>query len=112
MSGHSIRIGSAVEHEHTGTDWAKLRALSDAEIDTAIAEDVGAYPLEAETLGRVESAYHYQIFRDGKGYRWRLISAQGDVLANSPEAFLSKSAVTKAIAGLRAAILGGDSLAA
>ncbi len=113
MSGHSIKTGSAVGHEQTRTDWAKLRTQSDDEIDAAIASDADCYALETEILGRMDSAYHYEVVGDEKqGYRWRLVGADGSVLASSVDTFSSKAAVTKAIADLRTALLGGDLLAA
>jgi uncharacterized protein YegP (UPF0339 family) len=101
------------DHSETLTDWQRLKAVDDAAIDAAIADDADAYALETEALGRIDSAYHYEVLRDETGgFRWRLVAGGGGVLATSPNAFPTKEAVTRAIAELRAAVLGSDLLAA
>jgi uncharacterized protein YegP (UPF0339 family) len=113
MSGKFIRTGMGVDHRESRTDWQRLTELDDKAIDAAIAKDVDTYGLDSESLGRVDSAYHYEVFRDEtEGYRWRLVTGGGDVLASSPNAFPNKLAVTRAIAELRAAVLGSNLLAA
>jgi uncharacterized protein YegP (UPF0339 family) len=113
MNGKTIRTGSVVDHKASQTDWERIKGLSDAEIDAAIADDADTYALDSEVLGRTNSTYHYEVYRDVQGgYRWRLVAKDGKVLASSHSAFRSKNAVKSAIAGLRAALLGDDSLAA
>jgi uncharacterized protein YegP (UPF0339 family) len=113
MNGKVIRTSSAVDYKASRTNWARVKGLNDAEIDAAIANDSDAYSLDTEVLGRLDSAYHYDVYRDVQGgYRWRLVAKDGQVLANSHSAYPSKKSVKSAIAGLRAALLGGESLAA
>jgi uncharacterized protein YegP (UPF0339 family) len=113
MNGKTIRTGSVVDHKASRTDWARVKGLSDAAIDAAIADDADAYALDAEVLGRADSNYHYEVHRDDQGgFRWRLVAKDGEVLASSHSAYRSKNAVKNAIAILRAALLGDDSLAA
>ena len=101
------------DHRNSRTDWTRLKGLDDEAIDVAIADDADTYALEIEALGRTDSAYHYDVFRDeAGGYRWRLVAGGGSVLASSPTAFDTKEAATSAIAELRAALLGGNLLAA
>ena len=73
MSEKTIRTGSGADHRRSSTDWSRVSALSEAEIDDAIAADPDAYPLESEVLGRTSSSYHYKLFKDSAGkYRWTM----------------------------------------
>lgn len=113
MSGKIIRTGSGADHRQSRTDWARVKALTDAEIDAAIACDPDAYALETETHGRTGSAYHYEVFEETAGkYRWRLVGANGQAMALSHESYASKAAARKAIGAMRDALLGGKSMAA
>ena len=113
MSEKTIRTGSGADHRRSSTDWSRVSALSEAEIDDAIAADPDAYPLESEVLGRTSSSYHYKLFKDSAGkYRWSLIGVNGKVIAQSHENYASKTSARKAISGLRDALLGGKSMAA
>jgi uncharacterized protein YegP (UPF0339 family) len=100
MNGKTIRTGSVLDHKASQTDWARVKGLSDAEIDAAIADDADAYALDSEVLGRANSTYHYEVYGDDKrGFRWRLVAKDGKVLASSHSAYRSKNAVMSAIAG-------------
>jgi uncharacterized protein YegP (UPF0339 family) len=100
--------------EESRTDWARLRALTDAEIEAAITGDPDSYSFEQrEEIGRSGASYRYQIYREpGDTWRWRLLSAQGEVLAVGGQGFPSRSEVRVAIASLRDALLGARSEAA
>jgi uncharacterized protein YegP (UPF0339 family) len=114
MSGKHIKNGSTVAAEASQTDWAHVRALTDEEIDAAIANDPDSYSIEeAELLGRTGASYRYELYCDKKGrWRWRLLAAGGEVLAVSGQAFPSRRSVETAIAALRDALLGARSQAA
>lgn len=112
MSDKFIKIGSDVAPEAGRTDWARVQKLSDKEIDIAIAGDSESYALDTEILGRAGSAYHYEVYRAGRGFRWRLLSGDGEAVASSPDSFRTKAAAFHAIAEVRQALLGGSALAA
>ena len=113
MSEKLIRTSSNVAHEAGRTDWARVEKMNDKAIDAAIAGDADSYALDTEILGRADSAYHYEVYRESQGqFRWRLLSADSQVLASSPEGFRTKAAALNAIAGVRQALLGGSALAA
>lgn len=113
MSDRVIRTGSDAAPEKGRTDWARIREMDDSAIDATIAGDPDSYALDAEILGRADSAYHYVVYRENTGqYAWRLLSADGQVLASSPEGFRTKAEVMNAIAAVRKAVLGGSALAA
>jgi uncharacterized protein YegP (UPF0339 family) len=114
MSAKFTRIGLGEAAEESRTDWARLRALTDAEIEAAIAGDPDSYSFEqSEEIGRRGASYRYQIYREpGDSWRWRLLSAQGEVLAVGGQGFSSRREVRAAIASLRDAFLGARSEAA
>jgi uncharacterized protein YegP (UPF0339 family) len=113
MSEELIRTNSNAAPEAGRTDWARIREMGDKAIDAAIASDSDSYALDTEILGRADSAYHYEVYRESAGrYRWRLIAADSEVLASSPQGFPTKAAALNAIAGVRHALLGGNALAA
>ena len=113
MSEKLIRTNSNAAPEKGRTDWSRVRDMDDKTINAAIAGDADSYALDTEILGRADSAYHYEVYREKTGqFRWKLLSADGKVLASSPEGFRSKAAALNAIAGVRQALLGGNALAA
>ena len=114
MNGKVTRIDLSAEPEGSRTDWTRLRALTDDEIEAAVAEDPDAYLFgEHELLGRKGASYRYEIHRDSGGeWRWRLLSANGEVLAIGAQAFPSRKKLRAAISALRDALLGAQSEAA
>lgn len=113
MSGRTIRTSLGEASKPSVTDWAKLKALGDVEIDAAIAADPDAYALDQEVLGRAGSAYHYEVYQSAVGrFRWRLLGADGRGLASSEHDFATKESARNAIVDLRKAMLGGSLLAA
>ena len=114
MSAKFTRIGLEEESEASRTDWARLRALTDAEIEAAIADDPDSYAFaQGEETGRKGASFRYQIYRDaGDSWRWRLLSAKGEVLAVGGQGFPTRKDVRAAIANLRDALLGARSEAA
>jgi uncharacterized protein YegP (UPF0339 family) len=114
MNGKHIRSGSTVGDESSQTNWARLRALAEEEIETAIAGDPDSYSIdEAELLGRKGASYRFEIYHNRDGvWQWRLLASGGEVLAVSGRAFPSRQSVEGAIASLRDALLGAQSQAA
>ncbi|HEY0026334.1 MAG TPA: DUF1508 domain-containing protein [Allosphingosinicella sp.] len=114
MSGSYTRIGLEEAGEGSRTDWQRLRSLSDAEIDAAIAADPDSYPIgDSEFIGRRGGSYAYEVFQDSTGaWRWLLRAAGGEVLAASGRSFDSRDALEEALTELRAALLGARSKAA
>jgi uncharacterized protein YegP (UPF0339 family) len=114
MNAKITRIGLEEGSEESRTDWARLRALTDAEIEAAVAGDPDSYPIaQGEEIGRKGASFRYQIYRDpGDTWRWRLLSAQGEVMAVGGQGFPSRKEVQAAIATLRDALLGARSEAA
>jgi uncharacterized protein YegP (UPF0339 family) len=103
-----------VDNKGSRTDWARLRALTDKEIETAIAADPDSYKLtNSDLLGRSGASFRYEIYQDARrDWRWRLLSADGDVLALGAQAYTSRKDVEAAILTLRDALLGARSKAA
>jgi uncharacterized protein YegP (UPF0339 family) len=114
MNAKVTRIGLDEGSEESRTDWARVRALTDAEIEAAVADDPDSYLLaQGDEIGRKGASFHYQIYRDpGDAWRWRLLSARGEVLAVGGQGFSSRKEVQAAIATLRDALLGAGSEAA
>lgn len=112
MNGKVTRIGLDEDSKGSSTDWARLRSLTEEEIELAIAADDDAYRLD-EFLGRTGASYRYVIYLDrSERWRWRLLAAGGEVIAVSGQAFPSRDAVQAAIETLRDALLGARSKAA
>lgn len=114
MSGKSTRIGSDAVSEESRTDWARLRALTEDEIDEAIAADPDSYAIaDHHLLGRRGGSFRYEIHRDSAGrWRWTLLSAGGEMLARGAQSFSSRGALEASLGDLREALLGGRSQAA
>jgi uncharacterized protein YegP (UPF0339 family) len=113
ISGKTIRTSSGAAAKEGRTNWSRVRGRSDEEIDTEISGDPDTYALESEVLGRADSSYHYVVYRLADGqFRWKLLSADRKAVASSPDSFRTKAAALNAIAEVRAALLGGNALAA
>lgn len=114
MNAKLTRIGLDTESDESQTDWARLSALTDPDIEAAIAGDEDSYAFEqGEKLGRKGASFRYQIYRDaGRNWRWRLLSAQAEILAVGGRSFPSREAVEAEIAALRDVLLGARSEAA
>jgi uncharacterized protein YegP (UPF0339 family) len=109
MNGNSIRKGLAVGNEGSKTDWNRVIALTDADIDAAIDSDADAYAIAGPQLGHSGSEYQYRIVRQKSGgWRWILVARDGAVLATSATALTSREAAQAAIAGLRQTLLGAS----
>ena len=87
------------------TDWDRLRALTEEEIDEAIRHDPDTFALEA---GEVPP-FQCMIFKDAQGmWRWRLIGSDGQAAADSPRSYADRDEVERAIRALRKAIVAGE----
>ena len=107
MSGNFTRISLPVDNESSATDWQRVKSLTDREIDAAIANDPDAYAVATTQLGHQAGRYHYRIFRDAAGgWRWQLVSKEGQVLAEAAAGMATRNAAQAAIGELRAALLG------
>ncbi|WP_176495682.1 YegP family protein [Sphingomonas sp. HMP6] len=111
MSDGITRISLDTANDGDRTDWSRLRALSDADIATAITEDADTFEIEASTSSG--SGVRYVLYRsvDG-GWHWVLKDRDGTHLAVSATAFASKEATARAIDALRSQLLTGDVKAA
>lgn len=114
MNAKRSRIGLAAGSEESRTDWGRLGALTDDEIDAEIAADPDSYALfDRELLGREGGSFRYEIYHDGAGrWQWRLLSSNGEVLARSGQSFPSRGALNASLGAMRDALLGGRSQAA
>lgn len=106
MSGKITRISldealkaAATESQ---TDWHRVRALTDKDIDAAIASDPDSWAPDENELKRRPKPGHYQVYRDGTGkYRWRLLAADGSVVAEGAQAFATRKQMQEALDNLR-----------
>ncbi len=92
------------------TDWKRLRDLTDAEIDEALAGDDESYALNSEELAaHRDERFAYQIYRaEDRQWHWRLVDRSGRILAQSHDGLPTRKAVQKALADLRFAVLGAQ----
>lgn len=113
MNGKHFRTDLDAELE-SRTDWDRLRALTDDQLEAAIDADPDSFAhSEFEQVGRSGASAHYLVYRDRTGqFRWRLRAANGEILAMSPEGYVSRQDVEDAITQLRDVMLGARSKAA
>lgn len=93
------------------TDWDRVRALTDAQIDAAIASDPDAFALCDADLAAItaespagHASYQIRKSRDGR-FRWYLISGQGAILAAAYEGAATLEEARAGIFALRAAAI-------
>lgn len=100
--------------DHSQTDWLRLKAMGDADIDKAISEDKDAYLLsDTEMLGRDGASYRYELLKISAGsWGWRLLDGKGEAIALSNASFRSRELALAAVSDLRRAVLGGMAKAA
>lgn len=108
MSGKTIRIDLDAASEMNRTDWQRVRMLCDADIDAAISDDPDWLAFEGDDFRKASAnEYIYQVIKVEDRWTWRLVAADGSVIAVGPADFATKRAVTDALRGLRAALIGG-----
>lgn len=99
MSEHITRLSLDAALDQDRTDWARLRGLTDAEIEAAIAADADSFALEEDSAG---SATQYRVRKDKTGgWSWSLVGADGKVLAVAPGSYATRAAVLAAIDRIR-----------
>jgi uncharacterized protein YegP (UPF0339 family) len=107
MSANITRIVLDGEPSGSATDWARLRAMDDDAIDTAIAADPDSYALADKDFAGAQRGFKYEIYKAAGGWRWRLIDDEGETLADGARIFAVKQAALDAISAVRAASLSG-----
>ena len=101
MSERITRVSLAEAVDGDRTDWVRLGALTDQQIDAAIEGNTDSFAMQTNQM----STARYSVYQDGAGqWRWRLTDAQGQILARSGGSFRSRSAATTALAVVRAAL--------
>ncbi len=109
MSGKITKAGSDGDVEGDLTDWKRVRALTDEEIEEAIRNDPDTFALEEGEVPPFQGL----TFRDPQGrWRWRLIGPSGEAIADSPRGYDDRSEVDRALRTLREAIVAGSAKAA
>ena len=113
MSGNFTRIGLDEDAEASGTDWKRLKDMDDVEIDAAIAADGDSYAVTApQVLGHAGASYRYVLHAGPQGeWRWQLVDANGEILAESGHGFPTRDAAAEAIQVLRQAMVGARAAA-
>ena len=97
MSDSVTRISLDAALDDDRTDWARLRELSDADIDAAMANDPDSFGLP-----RPASEAAYEIYQgSARDWRWRLRVGDGQVVAETAVGYASYEAVATALAELR-----------
>jgi uncharacterized protein YegP (UPF0339 family) len=87
--------------------------MTDDEIDAAIASDPDAWAVGDEESKRWPKPGHYEIYRDGSGkYRWRLVAADGSVVADGAQVFATRKQAQHALGDLRLLMLSSRPQAA
>lgn len=102
-----VSLDEAIERDRT--DWARLRALTDDEIEAAIAADPDSdLGLDGE-MGPVVGI----IFKDMHGaWRWRLLDSDRTPIADSPRGYQTRDEVDAGLRALRAAMSADQAKAA
>jgi len=105
-------LTEAIEGDRT--DWDRVRSLSDADIDQAIATDADTFSIGAPAIGTSrERGIRFVVARTKNGeWRWRLVANDGDILAQSGQGFASRRSAITAIEDLRSAVLDSVDVAA
>lgn len=101
MNEHITRVSLAEAVKGDRTDWKRLQALSDVDVERACADDEDCFGLESAGSS---SQARYMIYRTtGGAYRWRLIDAIGTIIAESGSDFPTKQEARKAMDAARIA---------
>ena len=105
MSEKITKAGSGGAVEEDLTDWDRVRALTDREIEEAIRDDPDTFALEEGDVPPFQGL----IYRDREGkWRWRLLGPNGEAVADSPRGYADRAEVDRAIQALRKAIIAGE----
>ena len=88
------------------TEWRRVRALTDEEIDAAIAADPDTFAMGEGLEGHPTNPWKfvYVTHSDKVGQsRWQLEGSDGRVLAYGAEAYPTRDDAARAVAALRTA---------
>ena len=98
MSERITKIGLDEASNGGRTDWARLRSISDAELEAAIANDPDASLGPNVLLGSLQGL----VFKDSRGrWRWRLLGPGGQAIADSPRGYARRDDVDRSLRTLR-----------
>jgi uncharacterized protein YegP (UPF0339 family) len=96
-----------VDSDASATDWQRIKALTDREIDAAIADDADSYAVSAMGLGHQKGRYTYNLYRDKDGaWHWQVVAQDGRILAAAAGGLATRELAQAAIAELRSTLLG------
>jgi uncharacterized protein YegP (UPF0339 family) len=85
------------------TDWLRVRALTDEQIDAAIAADPDSFAMGDKQEGD-QTKFVYLVYSDSVGkWRWRLEGSDGRVMAYGAETYATQKDAARAVAILRTA---------
>jgi uncharacterized protein YegP (UPF0339 family) len=101
-------LAEALEGDRT--DWARVRTLTDVEIDRAIAADSDTF-----VAGDDERSIHvrFVVLRGENGsWSWRLVASDGEIIARGQSSFPSRTSALAAMENLRRAISTSSDVAA
>ena len=106
MNGGITRVSMDEAVKEDRTDWERVRALTDEQIDAAIAADPDTYAMggELDQLRNNPLKFVYSVYSDSAGeWRWRLEGSDGRILAYGAESYPSQSEAVRAVGAVRTA---------
>ena len=99
MKERITRTGQGAVVEGDRTDWDRLRAMTDEQVEATIADDPDWTPFE-------DIAMREAVVDDGMGqWHWLLIGRDGREIARSPGDFADRAAAMDALAAFRQAMV-------
>lgn len=97
MSEHITRVSLDEAVSGDNTDWVRLDALSDKDIEVAAATDENSFSLAADA--------HYVVAKDRQGgWNWKLVDAGGLIIATGGVSHASQAEARTALDRARAAV--------
>jgi uncharacterized protein YegP (UPF0339 family) len=106
MSGGITRVSMNEAVKEDRTDWQRVRALTDEQIDAAIAADPDTFAMGDGLQGHQGNPlkFVYFIYSDKVGeWRWRLERSDGRVVAYGAETYVTQNEAARAVGALRTA---------
>lgn len=97
MNARITRIALASAGDGGLTDWGRLRRMTDAEIDAAVATDPDSFVWNADEAPQKASVVRYELYQSESVWRWRLRAKDGEILAIGPDGFADRNAAMRAI---------------
>lgn len=81
------------------TDWARLRSLTEDDLERAIADDPDTF-----TVHRRPVKMRFEVFQDkANEWRWKLVHGNGSVIADSAEGYRDRRDAERGIELVRQA---------